>query len=66
MRKKTSKYVGVSFHEKRNKYRAKITHDGVKYFIGRFKTEREAALAVNQKCLELGIPIKNQIERKQP
>ena len=54
-----SKYACVHYVSKYNKFRASITFDGHKIHIGYFYTEEEAARAVNQKCLELGIPIKN-------
>ena len=34
-------------------------HQGEDYYCGYFSTELEAGHAVNAKCVELGIPIKN-------
>lgn len=43
---KKSKYIGVSFDEKRkNKWRAAIFRDGKNKTLGRFATEEEAARA---------------------
>ncbi len=49
----TSKYKGVSFQVSRNKWRCCIGKDYKYYFIGRFDTEKEAALAYNQRAIEL-------------
>lgn len=55
-----SKYLGVSF-DKRPKVRIKkwysrIELKGKSYSLGYHKTEEEAALAYNQKAIELGFP----------
>lgn len=44
-RDSTSQYVGVSFHKKRNKWRACIKHDNKQRCIGEYSTELEAAIA---------------------
>lgn len=49
----TSKYKGVFFCKQRNKWVAQICLDYKKIFIGRFKTEIEAAKAYNEKALTL-------------
>jgi hypothetical protein len=49
----TSKYTGVYFDKRRNKYQAEIRKDKQKYFLGLFKTEEEAAKIYNKKALEL-------------
>jgi len=54
-----SKYGGVYYKRERNAWRAQIRHDQKALHIGYYETEREAAAAVNEKCTELGIPIKN-------
>src|SRR5699024_2155955 len=43
----TNKYKGVHFDESRNKYIAQIRTDGKNTYLGRFKTEEEAATAYN-------------------
>lgn len=49
----TSKFIGVSFENYSQKYRAEIKHKGKKYRLGRFKNEIEAAKAYNTKAHEL-------------
>ena len=50
---KTSKYKGVSYHIKDKKYRARIMLNTKGIFIGNYDTEKEAALAYNEKAIEL-------------
>ena len=45
---KSSKYMGVSFHKTRNKFRAQIQIDKKKIHIGCFEAEIDAANARNQ------------------
>ena len=56
IRKKTSKYKGVSFDKApshtKNPWRAQYTMDGRKIHIGCFPTEIEAALAYNKAVIE--------------
>jgi len=49
----TSKYKGVHLCKKNGKFEAKITKDKKTYFLGYFKTEREAGEAYNIKSKEL-------------
>jgi len=52
----TSKYKGVSFKDDtfRNKpWRAKIGKDYKRYYLGNYNTEKEAALAYNQKAKKI-------------
>jgi group I intron endonuclease len=49
----TSKYIGVGFSRRDNKWRARIHYDQRQISIGYFKSEIEAALAYNAKALEL-------------
>ena len=44
----SSKYKGVYFDRVNRKWRAQITRAGVTHTLGRFNTEREAALAYNK------------------
>lgn len=48
--KKTSKYVGVS--KKLWSWTATIQKDGQRVYLGSFKTENEAALAIQKANLE--------------
>jgi len=52
--KRASQYVGVRM--KKGKWWARIEHKGVRYRLGRFKTEIEAARARDAKAIELGLP----------
>ena len=57
------KYVGVYWNKKHKNWKALIGYNFRTIHIGTFYNELEAACAVNQKCRDLGIPIKNpQIE----
>jgi hypothetical protein len=47
----TSQYKGVCF--KKNRWNSEITKDKKYYYIGSFNTEREAAIAYNNKAKEL-------------
>jgi len=49
----SSKYKGVHFDRSRNKWTAQIWRNNVYFYIGRFKTEIEAAKAYNTKAIEL-------------
>jgi hypothetical protein len=44
-------YIGVRISG--NKFYGQIQKEGKKYYLGRFKTQKEAALAYNKKALEL-------------
>ena len=48
-----SEYIGVYNYPKRKKWIAKITYKGKEIVIGFFQYEKAAALAYNQKALEL-------------
>ena len=50
----TSRYRGVSYYTRVGKYVSSITKDGVKYNLGYYICEKEAALAYNYKAVELG------------
>lgn len=49
----TSNYLGVCWHKREKKWRAQITKDYKKVYIGSFDNEHEAALAYNQKAIQL-------------
>lgn len=49
----SSKYKGVYFDIKRNKWSTEITFNSKKIFLGRFKDEIEAAKVYNKKAKEL-------------
>jgi hypothetical protein len=53
--RRSSKYVGVSWDKRRKKWVAKIKDS----YIGGFEIEKDAAKAINVKCQELNIPLKN-------
>lgn len=48
-----SKYKGVIFHKPTNKWMVRITHEGIKYYLGIFESEISAAIAYDTKCIEL-------------
>lgn len=52
-RKGTSKYKGVSFHRKANKWAAQIMHNGKYFHLGLFVQEDQAALAYNRAALDM-------------
>jgi hypothetical protein len=45
--KRTSKYTGVSLNKRTGRWKAQISHQGIKLILGFFDDERDAALAVN-------------------
>ena len=51
--------IGVWFDKGRSKWATQIRHEKKSYFCGYFSTELVAAQAVNAKCVELYIPLKN-------
>ena len=42
-----------------SKFFGQVTHQSKHYYCGSFSTELQAAQAVNAKCVELDIPLKN-------
>ena len=55
----SSKYLGVHWNKKKKKWEANFGHNGQRDYIGNFENEEDAAKAVNLKCQELNIPLKN-------
>ena len=55
----SSKYYGVSWVKERKKWLARVQHNGETHSIGYFEIEEDTAKAVNLKCQELNIPLKN-------
>lgn len=49
----SSKYIGIGFNKKSELWRATITYKSIEIHIGYFKNEIDAALAYNQKAIEL-------------
>jgi len=54
-----TRYIGVLPSRPAGKFTAHVKFKGKKIHVGTFPTAKEAALAVNSKCEELKIPIKN-------
>jgi hypothetical protein len=55
----SSKYIGVHWDKNSKKWQAAISHNGKRYNIGYFEIEEDAAKAVNLKCQEINITLKN-------
>jgi hypothetical protein len=55
-RRSTSGYKGVSFMKKEKRYRAYICIERIQKHLGCYKTAEEAALAYNEKAIELWGP----------
>jgi hypothetical protein len=49
----SSKYLGVSFCHSTNKWKAEIRFNGSYKYLGVFNSEEEAALAYNEKAIEV-------------
>ena len=58
-KKNSSKYVGVTWIKDNKKWQGQIGHNKKNIYIGAFENEKDAAKAVNSKCMELKIPRKN-------
>ena len=54
-----SKYVGVYWNKERKKWKASFFHKKEHIYIASFENEKDAAKAVNWKCGELKISMKN-------
>ena len=51
--------MGVSWKKQTKKWRANVGHNGKIHYTGSFEIEEDAAKAINLKCQELNIPLKN-------
>ena len=60
------KYSGVSFDKEQNKWVASIVHSGMTDVIGKYDSAVVAARAVNDRCIELGIPEVNPSAKPNP
>jgi hypothetical protein len=49
----SSRYKGVSYHKKKNKWVGSFSANGKSYYCGAFESEDECACAVDQKRLEI-------------
>merc|ERR1711881_37006 len=58
-KKRKGKYACVYWSEEKGKWLGQFMHQKKRTFIGYFNTELEAAQAVNKKCANLGIKLKN-------
>merc|ERR1711881_730431 len=58
-KKRKGKYTCVYWSEEKGKWLGQFMHQKKRTFIGYFNTELEAAQAVNEKCVSLGIKLKN-------
>jgi len=56
---RASRYTCVYWSSEKRKWLGQFMHNRKRTFVGYFKTELEAAKAVNRKCLKLGIKLKN-------
>lgn len=54
----TSKYIGVFYDKQTEKWRAQLCFEGIRYSLGRHKTEEEAFEQVQKKIDEIGIKTK--------
>lgn len=55
-RRYTSKYRGVNFVRRTDRWSAEIKQSGKRYHLGYFKSEADAARAYNAKAIGLGVP----------
>merc|ERR1719499_3021641 len=58
-KRKSSQYIGVTFDRQKGTWRARISHNDKMKSAGSYDDELTAARAVNAKCMELAIPMKN-------
>lgn len=49
----SSKYKGVFYEKKRDKWRSQISYSNKTFFIGRYQTEKDAAIAFNNAALKV-------------
>ena len=53
---KTSIYTNVSYHKHQKKWEAKFIHEKKTIRVGYFMNQYDAAVAVDKKRLEMGLP----------
>ncbi len=61
---RSSKYWGVSYLARQRRFYAYVDHDGARLIVGIFRTEVEAAIAVDRVALRVGRTASNFPERK--
>ena len=58
-KRKENGFTGVSWVTACEKYSTSLCANGKKYSCGHFSNQLEAAQAINLKCVELDLPLKN-------
>merc|ERR1712146_878119 len=53
--RKSSEYRGVAWDVQNRKWRAQISNRSIRHYLGLYKSEKEAAQAINYTCDELSI-----------
>ena len=53
--------MGVTWNKENKKWLTQIYHNKKEIYFGSFENEKDAARAVNSKCMELKILIKNPV-----
>jgi len=56
---RTSVYRNVAWHRKARKWQVQIYHNRRTAYVGQFDDEREAAMAADKRCVELGLETRN-------
>jgi len=53
------KFLGVSWNSQHGKWIAQVGHMGKRHYVGQFEDCELAAIMIDRKCIELGIPPRN-------